>query len=175
MNEGVKILIERMESNPEDFCSSDFEPHTGKITRGKYLWIADYLKKRLAGTAEPWYMEGALTPEEMEALMAAYTQFERKRFTERVMKDLLVDEEEKQHHGFIAQPVMTLGSNGNLGLGTTPGFNGTTLVANTGVQTKNAVTITPYHNGPSIDFNAQTITALNEMIGKWRGEDDGAI
>ena len=163
MNEGVKILIERMESNPEDFCSSDFEPHTGKITRGKYLWIADYLKKRLAGTAEPWYMEGALTPAEMEALMAAYIQFERKRFTERVMKDLLVDEEEKQHHGFIAQPVMTLGSNGNLGLGTTP------LTFHT--QTKNAVTIQPNGTGPSIDFNAQTITALNEMIGKWRGEE----
>jgi hypothetical protein len=167
MNEGVKILIERMESNPEDFCSSDFEPHTGKITRGRYVWIADYLKKRLAGTAEPWYMEGALTPEEMEALMAAYTQFERKRFTERVMKDLLVAEEEKQHHGFFAQEVMRIGSNGNLGLGTTPPTFHT--------QTNNAVTIAPYHNGPSIDFNAQTITALNEMIGKWRGEDDGAI
>lgn len=167
MNEGVKILIERMESNPEDFYSSDFEPHTGKITRGRYVWIADYLKKRLAGTAEPWYMEGALTPEEMEALMAAYTQFERKRFTERVMKDLLVDEEEKQHHGFIAQPVMTLSSNGNLGLGTTP------LTFHT--QGKSAVTIQPNGTGPSIDFDAQTITTLKEMIGKWRGEDDGAI
>jgi len=158
MNEGVKILIERMESNPEDFCSSDFEPHTGKITRGRYVWIADYLKKRLAGTAEPWYMEGALTPAEMEALMAAYIQFERKRFTERVMKDLLVDEEEKQHHGFIAQPVMTLGSNGNLGLGTTP------------------LTFT----SPSLQLGAQKLTehdveTLTEMIGKWRGEDDGAI
>lgn len=167
MNEGVKILIERMESNPEDFYSSDFEPHTGKITRGRYVWIADYLKKRLAGTAEPWYMEGALTPAEMEALMAAYIQFERKRFTERVMKDLLVDEEEKQHHGFIAQPVMTLGSNGNLGLGTAP------LTFHT--QGKNAVTIQPNGTGPSIDFDAQTITTLKEMIGKWRGEDDGAI
>lgn len=158
MNEGVKILIERMESNPEDFYSSDFEPTTGRITRGRYVWIADYLKKRLAGTAEPWYMEGALTPEEMEALMAAYTQFERKRFTERVMKDLLVDEEEKQHHGFIAQPAMTLSSNGNLGLGTAP----LTFVS------------------PSLQLGTQKLTehdveTLTEMIGKWRGEDDGAI
>lgn len=158
MNEGVKILIERMESNPEDFYSSDFEPTTGRITRGRYVWIADYLKKRLAGTAEPWYMEGALTPEEMEALMAAYTQFERKRFTERVMKDLLVDEEEKQHHGFIAQPVMTLSSNGNLGLGTAP----LTFAS------------------PSLQLGTQKLTehdveTLTEMIGKWRGEDDGAI
>jgi len=158
MNEGVKILIERMESNPEDFYSSDFEPHTGKITRGRYVWIADYLKKRLAGTAEPWYMEGALTPEEMEALMTAYIQFERKRFTERVMKDLLVDEELQKSYTF--QPAMTLGSNGNLGLGTTP---------------------TPLtFASPSLQLGAQKLTendveTLTEMIGKWRGEDDGAI
>lgn len=156
MNEGVKILIERMESNPEDFYSSDFEPTTGRITRGRYVWIADYLKKRLAGTAEPWYMEGALTPEEMEALMAAYIQFERKRFTERVMKDLLVNEEPQKSYTF--QPAMTLSSNGNLGLGTAP----LTFVS------------------PSLQLGTQKLTehdveTLTEMIGKWRGEDDGAI
>jgi hypothetical protein len=89
MNEGVKILIDRMESNPEDFEDRDFEPNTGRITRGKFKGVADMLKKRLSGERPAWDAMNVLSTEEIEALTAAYVKMERKKFTNGIMAKLL--------------------------------------------------------------------------------------
>lgn len=175
MNEGVQILIDRMKSNPEDFAERDFGSD-GRITQGKFRSVADLLRKRLSGESPAWDAMNVLTTEEIEALTAAYVEMERQRFTTSVMAKLLEDKEEENRYGVIAQPAMTLSANGSLGIGTAPS-NGwyTAGSAGVGTQTQNAVTIAPHASGPSIDFNAQNINTLNEMIAKWRGEEDGTV
>lgn len=172
MNEGVKLLIDRMESNPEDFAERDFDDN-GKMSRGKFRSIADLLRKRLSGESAAWDAMNVLTTEEIEALTAAYLQMERKRFTNSIMAKLLAekleDEEGPMTAGFIAQPLVF---NSNLGIGTTSGSNGTSV-------NKAAFTITTTGT-PTMQLGAQKLTekdvkTMSEMIAKWRGEDDGVI
>ena len=85
MNEGVAILLARMESNPEDF------EYTG-LERGRFYEVSDTLKKRLSSDAPKWDWFSALTAEEVEALTAAYIEMKRKNFTKDVMAKLLVEE-----------------------------------------------------------------------------------
>jgi hypothetical protein len=161
MNEGVKLLIDRMESNPEDFEDRDFEPNTGRITRGKFKGVADMLKKRLSGERPAWDAMNVLTTEEIEALTAAYLQMERRKFTNGVMAKLL-EEDKLDSYAYTAGPL-------NTGpLTTSAGFNGSSVAFH---KPANQVTIAPYANGPTIDFNAQNINTLNEMIAAWRKED----
>lgn len=115
MNEGVKLLIDRMESNPEDFEDRDFEPNTGRITRGKFKGVADMLKKRLSGERPAWDAMNVLSTEEIEALTAAYVKMERKKFTNGVMAKLL-EEDKLDSYAYtatVAGPLTTsVGSNG---------------------------------------------------------------
>jgi hypothetical protein len=182
MNEGVKILIDRMESNPEDFEDRDFEPNTGKITRGKFRSIADLLRKRLSGESPAWDAMNVLTTEEIEALTAAYVEMERKKFTNGVMAKLL-EEDKLDSYAYTAGPfqtAMTLGSNGNLGIGTTSGFSGTSgLTINNTATNKSFFKVTTVGT-PTMELGSSKLTeddvkTMSEMISKWRGEDDGTI
>jgi hypothetical protein len=76
--DGVKILLSRMESNPEEFETGS---KWGYVTR-------DLLAVR-AGTAPiPNYVSG-LTTAEIDALYAGYSKFLRKSFDNYVMKEVL--------------------------------------------------------------------------------------
>ena len=76
--DGVKILLSRMESNPEEFETGN---KWGYVTR-------DLLAVR-AGTAPiPNYASG-LTTAEVDALYAGYSKFLRKSFDNYVMKEVL--------------------------------------------------------------------------------------
>jgi hypothetical protein len=165
MNEGVKLLIDRMESNPEDFEDRDFEPNTGRITRGKFRSIADLLRKRLSGERPAWDAMNVLTTEEIEALTAAYVEMERKKFTNGVMAKLL-EEDKVDGLAYTTGPL-------NTGpLITSVGSNGTSF-------NKAAFTITTTGT-PTMQLGAHKLTendvkTMSEMIAKWRGEEDGTI
>lgn len=76
MNEGVKILIERMKTNPEEFAIGDGGFHT--LSKWGRL-IADY--------------QTYLEPEDCEILKNAINKLHQQTFTEKVMKELLAPEE----------------------------------------------------------------------------------
>ena len=77
MNEGVKILLERIKTNPEEF----YDPKNGLHVSTKWgRIIADY--------------QGFLDEEDKKALNDALSKMHQQAFTERVMKELLAPEEE---------------------------------------------------------------------------------
>ena len=76
--DGVKILLSRMESNPEEF-----------ETGNKWCYVTRDLLAVRAGTAPiPSYVSG-LTTAEIDALYAGYSKFLRKSFDNYVMKEVL--------------------------------------------------------------------------------------
>ena len=77
MNEGVKILLERMKTNPEEFAIGDGGFHT--LSKWGRL-IADY--------------QTYLEPEDCEILKSAINKLHQQTFTEKVMKELLAPEDD---------------------------------------------------------------------------------
>jgi hypothetical protein len=164
MNEGVKILIDRMGTNPEDFGERDFEPNTGRIIRGRFQSVASVLKKRLSGESPAWDAMNVLTTEEIEALTAAYVEMERKKFTNNIMAKLL--EEDKVDSYAYPQAISSA---------FVQSFNGGSVTANVNpsiASNTGTVSIAPTKGGPAFDFNDKSIGALNEMVKKWVGEED---
>lgn len=82
MNEGVKILLERIKTNPDEFI---YNPSTG-MSRWQRL-VDHALADEIA------------TEEESKALKDALREAKRDRFTELVMKELLAPEEENDSLG----------------------------------------------------------------------------
>ena len=164
MNEGVKLLIARMESNPEDFEDRDFEPNTGRITRGKFKGVADMLKKRLSGERPAWDAMNVLTTEEIEALTAAYLEMERKKFTNGIMAKLLEEPAPREEYagGFFAN----IGTAGPL---TTTAGPFTTTV---GSNVTTGYTVAAANTNSQLSLTPSNIAALNEMIEAWRKEDE---
>jgi hypothetical protein len=70
MNDGVKLLLDRMETNPEEFTTKDFS--------GNSRW------SHLIN-----YYDGILTDEERNALKAKQTELLRKELTQAVMQELM--------------------------------------------------------------------------------------
>ena len=70
MNDGVKLLLARMETNPEEFTTKDFS--------GQSRW--SHLTN---------YYDGILTDEERNALKSKQTELLRKELTQAVMQELL--------------------------------------------------------------------------------------
>ena len=94
MNEGIKLLLERIKTNPEDFAYS----HTKGMTRWSRL-----VDQALA--------DGVATKEEAEALNQALLESKRERFTQSVMKELLAPQEDDDlGKWFSAQANVTHGA-----------------------------------------------------------------
>ena len=74
MNKGVEILIARMESSPDEFLTGN--------KSGKWLHLMEQY-------------EDHMEPEDRKALMDKYNLLKMQKFTERVMKELLEDQQEK--------------------------------------------------------------------------------
>jgi len=84
MNEGVKILIERMKTNPEDFASAT------SSYGGRFSWINAELQNRIErGGGHPLDM---LPQEDVDALLGAYREIRQQDFTDKVIKSLFADE-----------------------------------------------------------------------------------
>jgi len=84
MNDGVKILIERMESNAEEFFG-----------RGKFSHIADMLDDYFAGRNDGnafWFMDA----EDIEQLRIAFAKFRQQAFSGETVKSLLAEPKEEE-------------------------------------------------------------------------------
>lgn len=118
MLEGVQILIDRMESNPEDFVRQP-----GYYTLGedapRFIHIADALEEVLMGRADSNRFLH-LTSEERAALLVAYRKMMRQAFTASVISQVFGDEHKhkrllvtptKVGQGFQNAPLKAEGSN----------------------------------------------------------------
>ena len=74
MNKGIEILLARMESNPDEFLTGN--------KSGKWLHLMESF-------------EDHMLPEERKVLMDKYNALKMEKFTERVMKEVLEDQQEK--------------------------------------------------------------------------------
>ena len=109
MNEGVKILLERIKTNPEEFI---YNPATG-MSRWQRL-VDHALADEIA------------TEEESKALKNALREAKRDRFTEQVMKELLAPEEDDS----LGKPWYTNRGNATVSVGVTPVVPSITLEHN---------------------------------------------
>lgn len=90
MNEGVKVLIERMKTNPEDF---QVHPIPQGVKRGRFYWITEEMQKYLNIQAGHYYMT-LLKKDDLDALVDAFKDMHQQEFTDKVMKDLFKEEEQ---------------------------------------------------------------------------------
>lgn len=90
MNEGVKVLIERMKTNPEDF---QVHPIPQGVKRGRFYWVTEEMQKYLNIQAGHYYMT-LLKKDDLDALVDAFKDMHQQEFTDKVMKDLFKEEEQ---------------------------------------------------------------------------------
>ena len=90
MNEGVKVLIERMKTNPEDF---QMHPIPQGVKRGRFYWITEEMQKYLNIQGGHYYMT-LLKKDDLDALVEAFKDMHQQEFTDKVMKDLFKEEEQ---------------------------------------------------------------------------------
>ena len=90
MNEGVKVLIERMKTNPEDF---QMHPIPQGVKRGRFYWITEEMQKYLNIQSGHYYMT-LLKKDDLDALVDAFKDMHQQEFTDKVMKDLFKEEEQ---------------------------------------------------------------------------------
>jgi hypothetical protein len=90
MNEGVKVLIERMKTNPEDF---QMHPISQGVKRGRFYWITEEMQKYLNIQSGHYYMT-LLKKDDLDALVDAFKDMHQQEFTDKVMKDLFKEEEQ---------------------------------------------------------------------------------
>ena len=85
LNQGVQILLARMDSNPEEFTT----------VRGKWDWVMEGVNRRVAGKDKD--VLAYLTNEEAQALYDKMQVLARDGFTRNVMATLLPDDESKPY------------------------------------------------------------------------------
>ena len=107
MNEGVKILIERMKTNPDEFIA----PRNTGASKWGHL-IESYMD--------------SLDDEDQKAIKDGYKEIHQQRFTEAVMTELLAPEED----GSLGKPWYTKQGNVTLSGGQTLGQSSVTLNTN---------------------------------------------
>lgn len=95
-SQGVKILLERMQNNPEDFVGTDEPPYSPP----KFGMFSDLMRDILRGEKvrhwDDWHL---LTKAEQSALVQGYKDMMRARFDTGIMKKLLEEPEEKVRFG----------------------------------------------------------------------------
>ena len=90
MNEGVKVLIERMKTNPEDF---QMHPIPQGVKRGRFYWVTEEMQKYLNIQSGHYYMT-LLKKDDLDALVNAFKDMHQQEFTDKVMRDLFKEEED---------------------------------------------------------------------------------
>ena len=109
---GVKILLERMKSNPEDFEAIYFNAATYKSIDGRFYDFAKLLAKVIScddDKAISWQEWRYFTEEERQALVAGFTEMQRAKFDkeimERVFDDQYIERQRKEQQSIYAQKV----------------------------------------------------------------------
>ena len=85
LSEGVQLLLQRMESHPDEF----------DLDRGKWASELNVVYARVTGKTPPQRAEPWLSTAEVEALWDKYVEIKQRDFHGHVMKKLF-DEEEKE-------------------------------------------------------------------------------
>ena len=104
MNEGVRLLIERMKTNPEEFEFEEGALYSSNKW-GKFVHNA-------------LVDDGTFSEEERDAVKSALHQVRRELFTANVIRTLTTTDENYTQKTYAYQPSMTLSSSGSLGIGT---------------------------------------------------------
>jgi hypothetical protein len=131
--DGVKILLKRMESNPEEFTGVDrWEEFTNHHQLKDGFWV------------------NVLNPEEVEALRAGIRKIFRQEFTSRVMAKLLEDKEVVQGQFRITEvPPGTWVSSGSSGGGSGMLGQGIYHPAQNSITATNSTSYANIHNATS--------------------------
>ena len=93
MNEGVKVLIERMKTNPEDFEYTHDKNHQYGMKQGRFYWVTEQIQSYLTNQNSHHYLT-LLKQEDIDALVNAFKERHEQEFTDKVMRDLFKEEEE---------------------------------------------------------------------------------
>jgi hypothetical protein len=105
MLEGVRILIDRMESSPEDFVYDTNNVHVQRTP--KFYYITDQINQILEGGTK-YNMFSHLTSEEKTALIVAFRKMMRQAFTAQVIARTFEDKAEEE------APKLLVGTPGRL-------------------------------------------------------------
>ena len=93
MNEGVKVLIERMKTNPEDFEYTQDKDYKYGMKQGRFYWVSEQIQSYLTGQNSHHYLT-LLKQEDIDALVNAFKERHEQEFTDKVMRDLFKEEGE---------------------------------------------------------------------------------
>ncbi len=98
---GVKILLERMKSNPEDFELLDYDASLMHSVKGRFYEFAQAIEGLILGKIEkdrPWRDWQYFTDEERQALIEGFKEMKRVKFNNKIMERVF-DERyiERQH------------------------------------------------------------------------------
>jgi hypothetical protein len=100
---GVKILLERMKSNPEDFEMLDFDVATSLGVQGRFYDFAQSIEGIILGTTEkgrPYRDWHYFTEEERQALIDGFKEMKRAKFDkgimERVFDERYIERQQEQ-------------------------------------------------------------------------------
>ena len=86
---GVKILLERMKSNPEDFEMIDYDPSILQGVQGRFYQFAQSMDDMVIGKQDknrPWRDWQYFTKEERQALLDGFKEMKRAKFDKMVME-----------------------------------------------------------------------------------------
>jgi hypothetical protein len=86
---GVKILLERMKSNPEDFEMVEFDMATDQGVQGRFYQFAQSMDDVILGKQNkdrPWRDWQYFTEEERQALIDGFKEMKRANFDKRIME-----------------------------------------------------------------------------------------
>jgi hypothetical protein len=106
---GVKILLERMKSNPEDFEMLDFNPTAFKSIEGRFYGFAKSLAKVISCDDDKdisWQEWRYFTAEERQALVDGFKEMKRTKFDKEIMERVFDEhyiERQRMEHQYKAQ------------------------------------------------------------------------
>lgn len=86
---GVKILLERMKSNPEDFELIEHDMPTLESIKGRFYQFAVDMEHVILGTVDkerPWKEWQYFTEEERQALIDGFKEMKRTKFDKKIME-----------------------------------------------------------------------------------------
>ena len=86
---GVKILLERMQSNPEDFELHQYDIPTMQGVKGRFYDFAQSIEGLILGRIEkdrPWRDWQYFTDEERKALIEGFKEMKRGKFDKKIME-----------------------------------------------------------------------------------------
>jgi hypothetical protein len=94
MNEGVKVLIERMKTNPEDFELVQDKNYKHGLKEGRFYWVSEQVRDYLSLGNQHMHLT-LLMKEDLDALVDAFKEKHQQEFTDRVMRDLFREEQKE--------------------------------------------------------------------------------